>query len=139
MLTFFGNTVIGTNSYKDKLILCQNVEINSIEYFSIDLFSGVKSSTTWNLTSLRNHQENVMSLNMINYGLSNDHQWNFSFNHYWSCYFYFLRKTFRHNGNAVFGKTCHGSPDVNTPRGFKTTSVGLLCRIKSFVQAQWHK
>ena len=82
MLTFFGNTVIGTNSYKDKLILCQNVEINSIEYFSIDLFSGVKSSTTWNLTSLRNHQENVMSSNMINYGLSNDHRWNFSFIHY---------------------------------------------------------
>ena len=82
MLTFFGNTVIGTNSYKDKLILCQNVEINYIEYFLIHLFSGVKSSTTWNLTSLRNHQENVMSLNMINYGLSNDHQWNFSIIHH---------------------------------------------------------
>ena len=38
----------GTNSFNDRLILCQNVEINSKEYFSLDIFLGIKSSTTWN-------------------------------------------------------------------------------------------
>ena len=38
----------GTNSSTDRLILYQNVEINSNEYFSNDVFSGMKSSTTGN-------------------------------------------------------------------------------------------
>ena len=38
----------GTNSSNDRLILHQNVEINSNEYFSYDVFSGMKSSTKWN-------------------------------------------------------------------------------------------
>ena len=38
----------GTNSSNDRLILRQNVEINSNEYFSYDVFLGVKSSTKWN-------------------------------------------------------------------------------------------
>ena len=38
----------GTNSSNDRLTLCQNVEINSNEYVSCDVFfSGMKSSTTW--------------------------------------------------------------------------------------------
>ena len=38
----------GTNSSNDRLILRRNVEINSNWYFSYDVFSGMKSSTTWN-------------------------------------------------------------------------------------------
>ena len=38
----------GTNSSNDRLILRRNVEINSNWYFSCDVFSGIKSSTTWN-------------------------------------------------------------------------------------------
>ena len=38
----------GTNSSNDRLILRRNVEINSNWYFSYDVFSGIKSSTTWN-------------------------------------------------------------------------------------------
>ena len=38
----------GTNSPNDRLTLRQNVEINSNWYFSYDIFSGMKSSTTWN-------------------------------------------------------------------------------------------
>ena len=33
-----------TNSLNDRLIVHQNVEINSNEYFSYDVFSGMKSS-----------------------------------------------------------------------------------------------
>ena len=38
----------GTNSSNDRLILRRNVEINSNWYFFYDVFSGMKSSTTWN-------------------------------------------------------------------------------------------
>ena len=38
----------GTNSSNDRLILRRNVEINSNWYFSYEVFSGMKSSTTWN-------------------------------------------------------------------------------------------
>ena len=37
-----------TNSSNDRLILRRNVEINSNWYFSYGVFSGIKSSTTWN-------------------------------------------------------------------------------------------
>ena len=42
------DTMTGTNSSNDRLILRRNVEINSNWYFSHDVFSGMKSSTTWN-------------------------------------------------------------------------------------------
>ena len=42
------DTMTGTNSSNDRLILRRNVEINSNWYFSYDVFSGMKSSTTWN-------------------------------------------------------------------------------------------
>ena len=42
------DTMTSTNSSNDRLILRWNVEINSNWYFSYDVFSGMKSSTTWN-------------------------------------------------------------------------------------------
>ena len=42
------DTMTGTNSSNDRLILRRNVEINSNWYFSYDVFSGMKSSTTCN-------------------------------------------------------------------------------------------
>ena len=42
------DTMTGTNSSNDRLILRRNVEINSNWYFSYGVFSGMKSSTTWN-------------------------------------------------------------------------------------------
>ena len=44
----YWDTMTGTNSSNDRLILHQNLEINSNEYFSYDIFLGMKSSTTWN-------------------------------------------------------------------------------------------
>ena len=54
----------GTNSCNDRLmfVLCQNVEINSYEYVTHNVFSGImgmKSSTTWNF-SWFNHQEKCL-------------------------------------------------------------------------------
>ena len=42
------DSMTGTNSSNDRLILRRNVEINSNWYFSYDVFSGMKSSATWN-------------------------------------------------------------------------------------------
>ena len=46
----YWDTMTSTNSPSDRLILRQNVEINSNEYFSYDEFSGIKSSNmrNWN-------------------------------------------------------------------------------------------
>ena len=41
------DTMTGANSSNDRLILRRNMEINSNEYFSCNIFSGMKSSTTW--------------------------------------------------------------------------------------------
>ena len=42
------DSMTGTNSSNDRLILRRNVEINSNWYFSYNVFSGMKSSATWN-------------------------------------------------------------------------------------------
>ena len=53
---------------------------------------------------------------------------------------FFIKKTFRHNGSAVFGKMpqmCHGCPDVNRHRGMDTAFFRQhrpFMSIKSFVQ-----
>ena len=77
----------GTNSSNEGLILFQNVEINSNEYFSYDIFSGMESSTMWNGNAIAQSQRK-MSLNSgifeISpiYDLSNDDRYNFSFIHH---------------------------------------------------------
>ena len=146
-------TMKGINSLNDRLILCQNVEINSNEYFSYDVFSGMKSSNEiWRPRGmempLRNNQggSEIFQIPILcdYYGLSNDHRCNSSSIHHllrlimWT--FFFFLKTFRHNGSAVFGKMpqmCRGCPDVNKYRGMDT-AISRQHRpfmlIKSFVQ-----
>ena len=52
------DTMTSTNSSNDRLVLCQNVEINSNEYFSCDVFFREWNRRPRGLeTSLRNHQE----------------------------------------------------------------------------------
>ena len=46
------DTMTGTNSSNDMLLLRQIVKINSNWYFSHDVFSGMKSSTTWNVNAI---------------------------------------------------------------------------------------
>ena len=72
----------GTNSSNDRLILRQNEEINSNEYFSYDIFSGMmESSTTWNGNVIAQSPRKMSEFRDISptnnnatyYGLSNDH------------------------------------------------------------------
>ena len=52
------DTMAGTNSSNDRLVLRQNVEINSNEYFSCDVFFREWNRRPRGLeTSLRNHKE----------------------------------------------------------------------------------
>ena len=43
--------ITGTKSSNDRLILCQNMETNSNEYFSYDICSRIKFSTMWNVNA----------------------------------------------------------------------------------------
>ena len=55
------DTMTGTNSSNDRLILRQNVEINPNEYFSSDIFFREWNRRPRGLeTSLRNHQEKCL-------------------------------------------------------------------------------
>ena len=55
---FYLDTMTSTNSSNDRLVLRQNVEINSNEYFSSDVFFRELNRRPRGLeTSLRNHQE----------------------------------------------------------------------------------
>ena len=74
------------------------------------------------------------------YGLSNDHRCNSSFIHHLlrpMMSTSFLKKSFRHNGSAVFGKMCRGCPDVNKHRGMNAAILRQdrpFMSIKSFAQ-----
>ena len=48
----YWNSMTGINSSIDRLVLRQNVEINSNWCFSYDVFSGMKLSTTWNRNAI---------------------------------------------------------------------------------------
>ena len=141
----------GTNSSNDMLILRRNVEIKSIWYFSYDVFSGMKSSTTWNGNAIAQSPRKMSELRDI----SNTSDIRFLMvyrtiidvilhlfiicNDLW-CQLPFFSQTFRHNGSAVFGTMppmCRSCPDVNKLRGMDTTILGQhrpFMSIKSFVQ-----
>ena len=153
----------GTNSSNDRLILRRNVEINSNWYFSYDVFSGMKLSTTWNGNAIVQSPRKMSELRDI----SNTSDIRFLMVYwtiidirflmvYWTiidvilhlfiicndlwCQLSFFSQTFHHNGNAVFGTMppmCRSCPDVNKLRGMDTTILGQhwpFISIKSFVQ-----
>ena len=143
------DTMTGTNSSNDRLILRRNVEINSNEYFSCDaFFSGMKSSTTWlgnviaQSPSKKCFEFRVIST--IYYGLSNGYRCKFSFIHHllrlMMSFSFFKKKTFRHNGSAFFGEMCRSSSlVVNT--SLEAPKLRLrqhrpFMSIKSFEQTQ---
>ena len=141
----------GTNSSNDRLILRRNVEINSNWYFAYDVFSGIKSSTTWNGNVIAQSPRKMSELRDI----SNTSDIRFSMVYRTiidvilhlfiicndlRCQLPFFSQTFRHNGSAVFGTMppmCRSCPDVNKLRGMDTTILGKhrpFMSIKSFVQ-----
>ena len=147
----------GTNSSNGRFILRRNVEINSNWYFSYDVFSGMKSSTTWNGNAIAQSPRKMFEWRDIQntsdirflmvyrtiidvilhlFIICND----------WWCQLPFFSQTFRHNGIAVFGTMppmCRSCPDVNKLRGMDTTILGQhrpFMSIKSFVQhSGWQK
>ena len=145
------DTMTGTNSSNDRLILRQNVEINSNWYFSYDVFSGMKSSTTLNGNAIAQSPRKMSELR----DLSNTSDIRFLMvyrtiidvilhlfiicNDLW-CQLPPFLQTFRHNGSAVFGTMhpmCRSCPDVNKLRGMETTILGQhrpFMSIKLFVQ-----
>ena len=147
----------GTNSSNGRLILRRNVEINFNWYFSYDVFSGMKSSTTWNGNAIAQSPRKMFEWRDI----QNTSDMRFLMvyrtiidvilhlfilcNDLW-CQLPFFSQTFRHNGIAVFGTMppmCRSCPDVNKLRGMDTTILGqhrLFMSIKSFVQhSGWQK
>ena len=145
------DTMTGTNSSNDRLILRRNVEINSNWYFSYDVFSGIKSSTTWNGNVIAQSPRKMSQLRDI----SNTSDIRFSMVYRTiidvilqlfiicndlRCQLPFFSQTFRHNGSAVFGTMppmCRSCLDVNKLRGMDTTILGKhrpFMSIKSFVQ-----
>ena len=114
------DTMTGTNSSNDRLVLRQNVEINSNEYFSWDVFF-----REWNCRprglemSLRNHQEiglwAVQSyFNNLSWFIERLSVKIFIYSSFVTIddvIFLFL-KTFRHNGSALFGEMCHSASQV---------------------------
>ena len=157
----YSDTMTGTNSSNDRLILRQNVEINSNWYFSYDVFSGMKSSTTWlgNVIaqSLRKMSEFRDISNTSDIRFLMGHRTIIDVilhlfiicNNLW-CQLPppppFFLQTFRHNGSAVFGTMppmCRSCPDVNKLRGMDTTILRQhrpFMSIKSFVQhSRWQE
>ena len=120
-------------------------------YFSYDVFSGMKSSTTWNGNAIAQSPRKKSELRDI----SNTGDIRFLMvyrtiidailhlfiicNDLW-CQLPFFSQTFRHNGSAVFGTMppmCRSCPDVNKLRGMDSTILGQhrpFMSIKLFVQ-----
>ena len=137
----------GTNSSNDRLVLCQNVEINSNEYFSCDIFFREWNRQLRGLeTSLRNHQEICLWVQSY----INDLLWFIewlsvkifiysSFVTMDDVIFLFL-KTFRHNGSAFFGEMCR-STSLVVNMNLEAQKLRLrqhrpFMSIKSFEQTQ---
>ena len=145
----------GTNSSNDRLILRRNVEINSNWYFSYDVFSGMKSSTTWNGNAIAQSPRKMSELRDI----SNTSDIRFLMvyrmiidvilhlfiicNDLWCQLPFFFSQTFRHIESAVLmPPICRSCPDVNKLRGMDTTILGQhrsFMSIKSFVQHSGYK
>ena len=110
---FYLDTMTGNNSSNDRLVLRQNVEINSKVYFSCDIFFRKWNRRLRGLeTSLSNHQEICLLVQSYFYDLL----WfierlsvkifiHSSFVTIHDVIFLFL-KTFRHNRSAFFGEMC---------------------------------
>ena len=140
----------GTNSSNDMVILCQNVEIYKFQwiFFMRRNFPGMKSSTTWlgnviaqSPRKFRDISNTYSKRFIMVYQMFIDVILNFFIICYdlW-CQLPFLKKSFRHNGSAVFGKMpqmCRGCPDVNKHRGMNAATLRQhrpFMSIKSFVQ-----
>ena len=128
----------GTNSSNGRLILRQNVEINSNWYFSYDVFSGMKSLTTWNVNAIvqtprkmswvqRYFNTSDIRFLMVFQTIIDVILHLFIICNDLRCQLPFFSQTFRHNGSAVFSTMppmCSSCPDVHKLRGMDTKILG---------------
>ena len=142
-----------TNSSNDRLILRRNVEINSIWYFSYDVFSGIFGNEIVDHVEWKFAQSPRKMSELRDISNTGDIRFLMVYrtiidvilhlfiicNDLW-CQLPFFSQTFRHNGSAVFGTMppmCCSCPDVNKLRGMDSTILGqhrAFMSIKSFVQ-----
>ena len=69
------DTMTGTNSFNDRLILRRNVEINSNWYFLMTYFREWNRRPRGMETPLRNHQEKCLSLEIFQIPVIYDFSW----------------------------------------------------------------
>ena len=136
----------GTNSSNDRVILRQNVEINSDEYFSYDIFSGMKSSTTWNGNAIAQSSRKFRDFsNTCNIQFIMVYRTiiDVILHLFIRCQLPFLKKKLSIIMEALFSVTClrcvvtRGCPDVNKHRGMDTAILRQhlpFTLITSFVQ-----
>ena len=141
----------GTNSSNNKLILRQNVEINSNWCFFTTYFREWNCRLRGMETPVRNHQEkcreckdipntNNMRFIMVYQTIIDVILHLFIIFYDLWCQIPFLKKFLHHNGSAVFGKMpqmSRGCPDVNKCWGMDTAILRqhrAFMSIKSFVQ-----
>ena len=132
----------GTNSSNDRLVLRQNVEINSNEYFSVTYFFGneIVDHVAWKCHCAIT-KKNVFVFRVIStiyYGLLNDYRWKFSVIHHFlrlMMSFSFYWKTFSHNGSAFLGEMCPSASlvawttQISRHRSSDWDNIGLSCRL----------
>ena len=137
-----------TNSSNERLILRQNVEINSNEYFLATYFLGneIVDHVVWKrhcpIKKKNGFEFRVIST--IYYGLSNEYRCKFSFNHHLLLLimsFSFIKKNpFRHNWSAFLvrcavvllpAKWPGWSTQILRHRSSDWDNIGLSCRLNS--------
>ena len=124
----------------DRLLLHQNVEMNSSEYFSYDVFSGMKLSSTWNGNAIAQSPRKLRDIsNTYNIRLIMVYRTIIEviLHLFILCYDLWCQLPLKKNGSAVFGKMpqmCRGCPDVNKHRGMDTT---ILRQHRPLMSIKW--
>ena len=152
IILLYLDNMTGTNSSNDRLILRQNVEINSNEYFLATYFFGneIVDHVVWKchcaITKKNGFEFRVIS--PIHYGLSNEYRCKFSFIHHLLllCHFPLKKSKLSVITEAFFfGEMCRSATASQVARMVNTNLEAQKLRlrqhqpfmsIKSFEQTQ---
>ena len=128
----------GTNSSNDRLILRQNVEINSNEYVSCDVFFGneIVDHVAWkrHCAITKKNASVFRVISTIYYGLSNDYRCKFSFLHHllrlMLSFSFFKKKTLSIITEALFGEMCRSATASLVSRMVNTNLEAQKLRLR---------
>ena len=145
IILLYLDNMTGTNSSNDRLILRQNVEINSNEYFLATYFFGneIVDHVVWKchcaITKKNGFEFRVIS--PIHYGLSNEYRCKFSFIHHLLllCHFPLKKSKLSVITEAFFLVKCAvvlllakwpgWSTQISRHRSSDWDNIGLSCRL----------